>query len=313
SMRKRSPRNLGTQSRPRVGSLGLEAANVHGRKGNGINYMPSYDPNDVEVYADSLNALNDVPFPLLEQLEACADEKQLYIQAFLVMGTEEAKEDEVKALVNHASGSTFSTGCGADQFIVAPSIPYVGDVGETTKESATAEEVKIIESDVNVLTRTVRYPATPSPSTFASGASAFALVPPTFQDQNPFLRDKLDRSIGWWKRIFKKRSKKKAKNKQIQAREGKDQVKSKITKSAGNVNLPTSKSIFSAIRNRAVEAWKHSDFLCHNYVLNGLVDSLYDVYCKTTIAKELWKSLERKYKTEDAGIKKIYRNLVEFL
>ncbi|GKF14371.1 hypothetical protein Tco_0055833 [Tanacetum coccineum] len=30
-----------------------------------------------------------------------------------------------------------------------------------------------------------------------------------------------------WKRIFKKRNKKKAKNKQIQAREGKDQVKSK--------------------------------------------------------------------------------------
>ncbi|GKB65029.1 hypothetical protein Tco_0921215, partial [Tanacetum coccineum] len=30
-----------------------------------------------------------------------------------------------------------------------------------------------------------------------------------------------------WKRIFKKRSKKKAKNKQIQARDGKDQVKSK--------------------------------------------------------------------------------------
>ncbi|GJY01428.1 hypothetical protein Tco_0359580 [Tanacetum coccineum] len=34
-------------------------------------------------------------------------------------------------------------------------------------------------------------------------------------------------SIIYWKRIFKKRSKKKAKNKQIQAREGKDQVKSK--------------------------------------------------------------------------------------
>ncbi|GKF79145.1 hypothetical protein Tco_0234713 [Tanacetum coccineum] len=154
---------------------GLEAANVQGRKGNEINSMPAYDPNDVEVYADSLNALNDVPFLLLEQLEACANEKQLYIQAFLVMGTEEAKEDEVEALVNHASGSTFSTGCGADQFIVAPSIPYAGDVGET-----------IVESDVNVLTRTVRYPATPAPSTFASGASAFALVPPTFQDQNPF-------------------------------------------------------------------------------------------------------------------------------
>ncbi|GJW41333.1 pol polyprotein, partial [Tanacetum coccineum] len=46
------------------------------------------------------------------------------------------------------------------------------------------------------------------------------------------------------------------------------------------------------------------DFLCHNYVLNGLVDSLYNVYCKTTTAKELWESLERKYKTEDDGSKK---------
>ncbi|GJV82426.1 retrovirus-related pol polyprotein from transposon TNT 1-94 [Tanacetum coccineum] len=52
------------------------------------------------------------------------------------------------------------------------------------------------------------------------------------------------------------------------------------------------------------EAWKHSDFLCHNYVLNGLIDPLYNVYCKTTTAKELWESLERKYKTEDAGTKK---------
>ncbi|GJT98719.1 hypothetical protein Tco_1094237, partial [Tanacetum coccineum] len=55
---------------------------------------------------------------------------------------------------------------------------------------------------------------------------------------------------------------------------------------------------------QAVEAWKHSDFLCHNYVLNGLIDPLYNVYCKTTTAKELWESLERKYKTEDAGTKK---------
>nr|GEV05829.1 hypothetical protein [Tanacetum cinerariifolium] len=48
----------------------------------------------------------------------------------------------------------------------------------------------------------------------------------------------------------------------------------------------------------------NSDFLCHNYVLSGLVDSLYNVYCKTTTAKELWESLERKYKTEDVSIKK---------
>ncbi|GKF88192.1 hypothetical protein Tco_0259069 [Tanacetum coccineum] len=55
---------------------------------------------------------------------------------------------------------------------------------------------------------------------------------------------------------------------------------------------------------QAVKAWKHSDFLCHNYVLNGLIDPLYNVYCKTMTAKELWESLERKYKTEDAGTKK---------
>ncbi|KAL4580169.1 hypothetical protein LXL04_016350 [Taraxacum kok-saghyz] len=38
----------------------------------------------------------------------------------------------------------------------------------------------------------------------------------------------------------------------------------------------------------ALDAWKHSDFLCRNYVLNGLVDSLYNVYCVTKTAKELW-------------------------
>ncbi|XP_048131601.1 uncharacterized protein LOC125314156 [Rhodamnia argentea] len=54
----------------------------------------------------------------------------------------------------------------------------------------------------------------------------------------------------------------------------------------------------------AVEAWKHSDFLCRNYVMNGLHDSLYNVYCAIKTAKELWESLDRKYKTEDAGAKK---------
>ncbi|GKF13673.1 hypothetical protein Tco_0055135 [Tanacetum coccineum] len=55
---------------------------------------------------------------------------------------------------------------------------------------------------------------------------------------------------------------------------------------------------------QAVEAWKHLDSLCHNYVLNGLIDPLYNVYYKTKTAKELWESLERKYKIEDAGTKK---------
>ncbi|XP_076951127.1 uncharacterized protein LOC143624318 [Bidens hawaiensis] len=54
----------------------------------------------------------------------------------------------------------------------------------------------------------------------------------------------------------------------------------------------------------AVDAWKHSEFLCRNYVLNGLVDALYNVYSSIKSAKELWESLDKKYKTEDAETKK---------
>ena len=51
----------------------------------------------------------------------------------------------------------------------------------------------------------------------------------------------------------------------------------------------------------AVEAWKHSDFLCRNYVLNGLSNKLYNVYSSKKTAKELWESLNHKYKSKDAG------------
>ncbi|XP_071719007.1 uncharacterized protein [Rutidosis leptorrhynchoides] len=45
-----------------------------------------------------------------------------------------------------------------------------------------------------------------------------------------------------------------------------------------------------------------------------MVDSLYNVYCKTKTAKELWESLERKYKTEDAGTKKwVVAKSLEFM
>ncbi|VVA26471.1 PREDICTED: UBN2_2 domain-containing [Prunus dulcis] len=53
----------------------------------------------------------------------------------------------------------------------------------------------------------------------------------------------------------------------------------------------------------AISACQHNDFLCINYTLNALDDSLYDVYVVFTTAKELWESLEKKYKTEDAGSK----------
>ena len=59
----------------------------------------------------------------------------------------------------------------------------------------------------------------------------------------------------------------------------------------------------------AIEAWKHLDFLCGNYVLNGLTDTLYNVYYTKSSAKELWESLDWKYKTEDARAKKFIVSL----
>ncbi|KAL6318546.1 hypothetical protein AAG906_000624 [Vitis piasezkii] len=61
----------------------------------------------------------------------------------------------------------------------------------------------------------------------------------------------------------------------------------------------------------AIDAWKHSDFLCRNYVMNGLADSLYNVYSDKKTAKELWESLDRKYKTEDAGLRNLLWNYLK--
>ena len=36
-----------------------------------------------------------------------------------------------------------------------------------------------------------------------------------------------------------------------------------------------------------VEAWKHSDFLCKNCIMNALTDSLYNVYSDKKTIKEL--------------------------
>ena len=54
----------------------------------------------------------------------------------------------------------------------------------------------------------------------------------------------------------------------------------------------------------AVQAWKHGDFLCKNYILNGLDKTLYNVYSPLSTVKLLWDSLDKKYKVEDAGAKK---------
>ena len=53
-----------------------------------------------------------------------------------------------------------------------------------------------------------------------------------------------------------------------------------------------------------IDARKHYDFLCRNYVMNALTDLWYNVYSYKKIAKEIWEVLYRKYKTNDDGAKK---------
>ncbi|KAF5939434.1 hypothetical protein HYC85_023693 [Camellia sinensis] len=54
----------------------------------------------------------------------------------------------------------------------------------------------------------------------------------------------------------------------------------------------------------AVNAWKHADFLCRNYVLNGLDNTLYNVYSPIKTAKELWESLEKKIEEDNRNSEK---------
>src|SRR4030042_2519885 len=54
----------------------------------------------------------------------------------------------------------------------------------------------------------------------------------------------------------------------------------------------------------ALALWKENDYLCKNYILNGLTDELYDYYSRYKNAKEVWDALEKKYDTEKAGVKK---------
>lgn len=61
----------------------------------------------------------------------------------------------------------------------------------------------------------------------------------------------------------------------------------------------------------ALDTWKHSSFLCKNYMLNRL-ENMYNVYGSMKSSKELWKSLKNKYKTEDARSKFIGRKFLDY-
>ena len=49
--------------------------------------------------------------------------------------------------------------------------------------------------------------------------------------------------------------------------------------------------------------WENDDFICRGHILNGICDSLFDIYQFHESAKLLWDSLEDKYMSEDASSK----------
>ncbi|GJT41842.1 hypothetical protein Tco_0941707 [Tanacetum coccineum] len=50
--------------------------------------------------------------------------------------------------------------------------------------------------------------------------------------------------------------------------------------------------------------WENGDYVCRGLILNGMSDSLFDIYQNVESSKELWDSLETKYMVEDASSKK---------
>nr|GEU66348.1 zinc finger, CCHC-type [Tanacetum cinerariifolium] len=55
--------------------------------------------------------------------------------------------------------------------------------------------------------------------------------------------------------------------------------------------------------------WENEDYMCIGHILNGMSDSLFDVYTNVKSAKELWDSLESKYMAKDSSSNKF----LEFL
>ncbi|GAU45981.1 hypothetical protein TSUD_401210 [Trifolium subterraneum] len=52
------------------------------------------------------------------------------------------------------------------------------------------------------------------------------------------------------------------------------------------------------------QLWIDNDYVCKNYIINGLEDDLYDYYRTYETVSDVWEALSKKYDTEEAGPKK---------
>ncbi|GJV54440.1 pol polyprotein [Tanacetum coccineum] len=67
-------------------------------------------------------------------------------------------------------------------------------------------------------------------------------------------------------------------------------------------NDPTEAQV--ADYEKAASQWNHNEYNCRKYIMNALDDSLYDIYSTFANARDIYESLEKKYKTLIACSKK---------
>ncbi|GKC70773.1 hypothetical protein Tco_1116656, partial [Tanacetum coccineum] len=80
-------------------------------------------------------------------IEACDDQPLSYLEALIIMRVHESIQDEAGISTNLASGETSFAGGDAEQFIIAPSVPYVEDAGATAQDVTLVDGVVTVESD----------------------------------------------------------------------------------------------------------------------------------------------------------------------
>ncbi|XP_062080695.1 uncharacterized protein LOC133785483 [Humulus lupulus] len=77
-------------------------------------------------------------------------------------------------------------------------------------------------------------------------------------------------------------------------------LKSVVSKPSTNKDKETEREK----QQKELDSWVENNFLCKNFILNGLSDDLYDYYNSDKSAKEIWEVLQKKYDIEEVGTKK---------
>nr|XP_004514701.1 uncharacterized protein LOC101509817 [Cicer arietinum] len=70
-----------------------------------------------------------------------------------------------------------------------------------------------------------------------------------------------------------------------------------------NTTRPLEKEVETLAETRERQKWDNDDYICMGHILNGMSDSLFDIYQCSISTNELWEKLESRYMQEDATSK----------